>query len=701
MTLPVNLPYDIAQSFTLESSVVDNAVAVHITSIELYFNSKPESGKSATGIYEPGASIHLCPMKNDEPDLSRVIQATNARLEYSSILTSGTSDVSTKFVFSKPILVSTDASYCFLVSFDGSDNDFQLWQNKSGETLVNTSTQSSASAGYNDGNFYKITNGYVQTKTTDSDLKFKVNIAKFSTLTQTYSFREKKYEYFQVFANTLSGNFKVGEYVWQNVAASTGTLSVTKTRPSPNSVFPTIAGTGTALSTLYAAGDYIVISDGTAGNTAIRNVVSVTNATSITLDEYPHFTNASAVHYKTAVAQVYLNDNKSDHIFLIGSNANSTIYFANNSWVKGEDSQARVQIRALKDLPVQRVLSEISTITPGFTSAQTSINFANSLYQTSDVNQIKIPVSNRQFIDTYPAIIGTRSYVVTNSNTSLWGGNGGYTVNGQITFTTTNQYSSPYLEEDDLDIFTYRYELNNDATDEEIGLGNATTRYVSKQVVLGDQQDAEDLVVFATSYLPQNTSIKIYGKVLNSEDYESLDSKNWSLMEETVPLNYVSSSANKNDVVEKQYKIPFYYSDETVLSGYALCQTSNAVIATTSNIQSSVTAGQSLVRVYNEGAPNNFFVDLVTAANSSTITVANPVTNSSFATGGLKIGLISNNNKYSAFINPQNRNIVRYYTNSLSPKDTYKIFLMKIVLLSTDKFRAPFVKDLRAIAVSA
>ena len=551
------------------------------------------------------------------------------------------------------------------------------------------------SAGYNDGNFFKITNGSVLTKTTDADLKFKVNIAKFSTLSQTYLFREKKYEYFNIIPGSLSGNLKVGEWVWQNTAAQTGTVSIAN---SSGRATPYISGTGTNFSANFAAGDYIVISDGTTGNTNIRVVSSVTNTTFLTLDEYPHFTNTSVSFYKAPVAQMYLNDKKSDHIFLNNSNANSTLFFANNAYVKGEDSGAQVQIKYLKDLPVQRVLSQIGVITPGLTSAQSSINFANSIYQTLDSNKLDIPTGKRRFIDTYPAVIGTKSLTAVNASASLFAG--GFSVNGQITLTSTNQYSSPYIEEEDLDIFTYRYELNNDSTNEETGNGNATARYVSKSVVLGDQQDAEDLVVFTTAYLPQNTSIKIYGKLLNDEDYETLDAKNWTPLEEVSPVNYVSSSKNKNDVVEKQYKIPSYYSDETILSGYAQCVTSNTVILTTSNLSANVPSN-SLIRVYNEGAPNNFFVDTVSSSNSTSITISNAVTNGSFNTTGLKIALISNTNKYSAFVNPQNKNVVRYYTNSLAPKDTYKIFVMKIVLLSPDKFRAPLIKDIRAIAVSA
>ena len=684
--------FDFAQSFYVDKNAVDGAAAIHITSIDLYFLQKPDAGASKTGIYKPGVSVYLCPMKNEQPDVDKVITTSRARVEWDSIVESEDASTSTKFTFTRPVLIATDAQYAFLVSIDGSDNDFKMWWGQSGDNYVNTNVSASLNSGYNDGNFYQITNGNVLTKTASADLKFKVNIAKFSSLSSSFVFDEKPYELFKYFANSITGNFKTGEYVYKNTSPQTGNAIV-------NSSSLTVTGSGTSYNSVYAAGDYVVFSDGTTGNTFIRVVSSVTNSTSMVIDELPPITNATGIaHYKTAVAKVYMFDKKSDHLILSDSNANSTYYFANNDFVKGEDSGVQTKIESMKNFDLGRVTSQFNVVEPGFTSTNTQIMFANSLYDISGSSYVNIPIAKRQFVDAYDAIIGSKSLIAANTTTNLFSGN--VSVNGALSFTTTNKYTSPYIEESDLDILVYRYIINNDATDEEKGSGNASSRYISKKVTLGNEQEAEDLRVYVNVYQPTGTSIKLYGKLISAQDYETADQKNWTPLEEVNPITYTSSSVNKNDTVEKEFRIPFYHNDGTALSGYGSITTPNTIITTTSDLSGNVTASSSLVRVYQEGSPNNFFVSLVTAANSSSITVADTVSNTSF-NGAVKIELVSETNKNSAFINPQNRNVVRYYTADMSPLDTYNQFLIKIVLLSENTWRAPLVKDVRAIAVSA
>ena len=686
--------FDLAQTFYLDKGSVNNAGVVHITSVELFFESKPAAGASKTNIYKPGVTLFIAPVSEQQPDINKAIEGSFARVEWDDVVVSGDASTSTKFTFARPIIVATDNQYAFLVKFDGNDEDFQLWWAQSGEYYLNTNIIASVSSGYNDGSMFKVTNGSVLTKNADADFKFKINVAKFSSTGDQYIFNERKYELFQYNANTITGDFKVGEYVYKNTAAKTGTLTI-----SSDSANVTGSG-GTTFDSDFAIGDYIVISDGTAGNTIIRIVASPTpTASSLVLDEKPHFSNSGLSYYKTAVAKVYLYDKKSDHMILTDSNANTTLYFANNSYVIGEDTGAQIQISEMKDMGVSRAMSQFSIVTPPFTTAEVSAAFSNSTYDTTDSPQTIFPVGKKQFLN-YDGIIASRSIAMTEVGTHFYTGN--VSVNGIITFTTSNQFSSPYVEEPDLDLFTYRYIINDDATNEVIGSGNAASKYVSKRVTLGTDQEAEDLRVYVTVYQPQGTRIIVYGRLLNSDDSESFSNKNWTALEEVNPVQYTSSETNKQDTVEKEYRIPFYPSQMFSFDGvYFTGQTGNNVLATTSNISANVVAGNTLIRVYQENTPNNFFVSLVTAANSSTITLQDAVSNVSFNIAGLKAEKFSTVNKYSAFINPQNKNICRYYTSDWAPKDTYKIFAIKIVLLSQYEYKSPLVNNVRAIAVSA
>lgn len=688
----------IGQSFFVDSGAVDNAGVVHLTSVELYFRKKPTQNFTSSGIAKPGISLYMCPVVLDQPDLSRIIEGSRARVEYDSINVSDDASLSTKFTFQRPLIVATDSQYMFLLKFDGNDSGYQLWWSKTGETYLGTTTPASMNSGYNDGAFYYITNGQSLTKVQDTDLKFKINIAEFTQLSRTYKFKEKKYELFSYFANAVTGTLLTGEYVYKNTAALTGNVVT-------NSDSTTITGTGTSFDSDFAVGNFVVISDGTTGNTIIRIINTIANSTSLVIDEKPHFSNSGGVsYYKTAVAKIYLSDNKSDHLILTDSNANSTIYFANNDFIKGEDSGAQVKIESMKNFNVNRVTSQINIIQPSQTTSSVLVGFSNSSLNVSTSTSVTLPVSKRQFIDGYDAVIGSRSIIETAAAKTLFSGN--TTVNGTLTFTTTNKFTSPYVEENDLDILTYRYIINNDATNEENGEGggNAYSKYVSKTVVLSEGQDAEDMRVFVSVYQPTGTSIKVYAKLLNSTDIDSFDKKNWTLLEEVNPTTYVSSLQDKDDLIEKEYKIPLYFSDEVVLDGYAsmsIPSGANNIVTTTSDLSGNVTVNSTLIRVYQAVTPNNFYVSLVTAANSTAITVSDQISNQSFNVSGLKIAKFSATNTKSAFINPQGNNVVRYYNDSRARFDTYKQFAIKVVMLSSTTYIVPIVRDIRTVAVSA
>lgn len=680
--------FDLAQSFFIDKNAVENAPTVGITSVDLYFHSKPEAGKSATGIYKPGVNIFLCPMKDEQPQLEKTIQGSLARLEWDNINADTTGSTLTKFVFSRPIVVSTDSSYAILIQFDGSENTFKLWWAKDGENYYNTNIQASVNSGYNDGSFFVITNGTSLTKTSYADLKFNINVAQHTTLTQTYKFKESDFEHFKYYSYSQTGNLKVGEYVYKNTSNMTGTVSI-------DSSSYTITGSGgTSFNSDYAAGDYIVFKDGS--NVAVRIVNSVNGASSMVVDEKVHFSSASANYLKTAVGVVYLLDQPTNSLILSNSNANSSLYFAANNYVIGEDTGYQVQINFLKDFRVNRVMSQFNVVQPSLTSVDTTVSFANGSYYTSEAETINIQPTARRFV-VNEAVIGSKSLMKTAGSTSLFPDDA--SVSGDITLTTSNKYVSPYLDEQDADLFVYKNIINNDSLNEELGDGNAKSRYVSRVVSLGEGQLAEDIRVYTTTYVPSGTSVKVYGKFINPFDYESLSKKNWTLLEDVNPVDFASSPTNKGDVIEREYKIPNYPADGTVLSGYGAITTPNSQIVTTSDLSSNLVYGD-LIRVYQEGYQNNFFISTVTSVNSSVIVVGDYISNTSF-NGSMKIEKISDVSKNAAFTNPQNKNVVRYYSKAMAPHDTYNKFAVKLVLLSDDEWKAPIVSDVRAVAVSA
>lgn len=82
------------------------------------------------------------------------------------------------------------------------------------------------------------------------------------------------------------------------------------------------------------------------------------------------------------------------------------------------------------------------------------------------------------------------------------------------------------------------------------------SRYISKATVLADGQDAEDLVAYLTSYRPANTNLLVYGKVIAASDTQPLSGATWSYMPEINTTSLISSTVNRDDLVELTFSFP-------------------------------------------------------------------------------------------------------------------------------------------------
>jgi hypothetical protein len=79
--------------------------------------------------------------------------------------------------------------------------------------------------------------------------------------------------------------------------------------------------------------------------------------------------------------------------------------------------------------------------------------------------------------------------------------------------------------------------------------GPATSKYVTKKVVLNSGFDSGDLSVFLSAYRPVNTDIHVYYKILNRNDTQTFESGNWQLMTKTNASDTLFSQT-RNEVYE-------------------------------------------------------------------------------------------------------------------------------------------------------
>lgn len=674
--------FDLAQSFYVDEQAVANSDTVFATSVDLFFKAKPVQSLTRTGIDAPGVSVYICPFNTSGPNIDYIFHTYAARVEYGSINVDTFANTATKFVFRNPVPLPTGASYAFLLHFDGNDSDFKLWYNKAGTPQLNQPTATQVSSGKSDGNLYKITNGNVLTPELDADLKYKVNIAKFSSNSQVFKLVDRNYEILGI--NTANGNFFGGEPVWQFRANNTGTVSVSNTSNS-------VVGTGTSFASLYTSGDFFVITDGTFNNADVRQITAITNNTVMSMDLPATFTNTAAAHIKTVTAKAYIADGITDHLLLADSTANSSVFLSTNTLVIGVQSLATANIAAIKDFSVNSLIPNFAVKLPAATSLSLTTNFANTGHSIVNTTAFSSILGTRELLTTFDAVISSRTIEVT-------AGTPYKSYQGSLTFATTNPYVSPWVREEDMDLFIERYSINNDTTNENIGQGNSSSRYVSRTIILADGQHAEDLKVYLTAWKPANTNVKVYAKIRNNDDPESFDLKNWTDLTLLTPVA-TSNRNNPTDMVEIDFGLPTIKTASLTATGTFTVNSSAVVVGTSGVVNTEIVAG-ALVRIYSAASNTVYFHDTVVSSNSTTFTVATSQTaNASLQQTGMLVDVIADTN--GAFLNNQNQNTVRYMNKAGSYYDTYDQFAIKIVMLSTDNVSMPLVDDCRAIAVTS
>lgn len=676
--------FDLAQTFYLDKDAVQGADTAFVTAVDLYFFDKPVSGKTKSGIESPGASVYLARTNdNGSPNLELYHHTFAGRVEYNDINTSSTGATATTFTFRQPVPLATDKSYAFLVKFDGSDPDFKLWYNKAGENVFGTTTKTQVSSGKVDGAFYTITNGKDLTPMLDADLSFNLKVAKFSKTSDTFRIYNRKYELLRV--TNMVGDFKGGEDVYRLSANAAGNVSFTDSSK-------TITGTGTAFNSVLVAGDSFVLTDGTVGNTIVRTVAAIANATSMTVTVEPSFSNTVGHYYKTVTAKLFDANGLTDHVVLQDSTANTTVYLGVGNTIYGTDSHASATISGILDYAVNGVVPNFDVKIPAGATVTTTLNFANTGYAFDDTHAVSATLGQRTLINQYDPVIYSQSNKVVSAATED-------AFRGYITFSTTNPYVSPYVREENMDLFVERYELNNTTTNEYTGSGAAKSRYISKMITLTNDQVAEDLKVYVRAYRPANTNIVVYARLRNSEDLESMDLKDWTELSMVTPSTDYSNPTNIYDRKEIEYALPFYRTGTTAVGQFSTSSACTVITGTSGAVNTDIAPG-SLVRVYSPIIPSTYFVDTVLSSNTTTITVATGTgSNTSLVGSGLKVDVIDRPS--SAFLDIQSQNIATYYNKARAIQRGFDSFVIKIVLLSDDGVKVPYVDDIRAIAVSA
>lgn len=693
--------YNYIQTFRIDPNLVADSPEVMITSVEVYFKSKPNEIKNTSGLNGPGISVWLCEVENEEPVPEKILTNSLKSISYDMIPTSDKADTACVVGFGSPAVAKPGSTYGIVIKFE--DPAFEIWENVQGQVLVNSSGSnlSLGSQGRFGGRLFRANDSGSHKAYNDRDLKFKVNVAQFVSNNITIPLVNKDYEFFTT-DNTSVGSFVGGEYVYQNVSNATGTISVTSTSKN-------VVGTGTTF-TSYNVGDKIVVSNGT-----VRNVLSISNianATFLTTDKLPSFTSASATFKVPPIGTVYYNSQTKNKLYLVDSTANATVKFVAGTRITGERSGATANVFSIDRYSVDNFTPKFlvgNPTTSNFTLNYRIANSSNALNSTA--SNLKLLENNMPSYDAY--ILSRSTEVDTSKSTNLYGDSRKSAVaNLSITVTVDQdkRFAVPYIKTNELDFYFYQNDINSTyrATrsidgvsitnyDTETGKnGLARSKYISKKISFAKDRYAEDVVAYVTAYRPANTEIRVYAKIHNSADKEPFDDKAWTPLELKDNVDKFSTS-DPNDMYEYTYGFPQYPEIDSQLSG-AFITTSGSNTITTSTDQSSIIKAGDLIKIGDPLIDVNHEVFPVASCNTTAITLYNTINNVNII-GDVKVEKLRYRNV--AWNNIANDNVARYVNSSKVIFDTYSSMQIKVVLLSNTTYNVPRVEQIQMIGTSA
>lgn len=381
--------FNYGQTFFLDPASVGNSTAAGITSVNLYFQARPNFQDNQTGTMFPGISLYLTGTAFGIPQVTPRTFLQVARAEWNQISTSSDGTQPTNFRFPNPIFIPTGFSYAFLVSYDNNEQ-FVSWMDRTGNFLVGTQTPSPGPSSPINGQYYEFVNSgtldQLEAATTQSDylnwwnplnnawLKFDINAARYyvngvpvfantanvsvntfigssginqlwdnvNTVSLQYPANRMEAVTYNR-SQSLQQAFIGGQRVWQNTvfypagsknfATVSCNMSNTITANSQTSNGQTFSW-NTAFNS-YQGQIFLAIFDVSGVN--IRQVLSVVSNTVIIVDEPTTFVNSASQFMIAPVATIDSlttaspGGNKTSLVFLRDSSANSTCRFTSCS----------------------------------------------------------------------------------------------------------------------------------------------------------------------------------------------------------------------------------------------------------------------------------------------------------------------------------------------------------------------------------
>src|SRR5210317_809432 len=163
----------LAQTF-----LVDDEGGVFLTSLDLFFQSKPEAGDSQVPV-----TLQIREVKNGYP-ATTILPFSEVSLNPSSVNTSAEATVATTFTFPSPVYIQENTEYAFVLL--ANSQEYNVFVSRVGQT--NLGSDRTISQQPYAGVLFKSQNGSTWTAEQNEDIKFKMKRAEFNNVTGTPTF---------------------------------------------------------------------------------------------------------------------------------------------------------------------------------------------------------------------------------------------------------------------------------------------------------------------------------------------------------------------------------------------------------------------------------------------------------------------------------------------------------------------------------
>ena len=496
----------IAQTFIVRPAQAEGASMSMISSVDVYFKSKSTS---------VGATLELREVVNGYPSQS-TLPFGRKHLRPSQISVSDDGATATTFEFKNPVKLNVNKEYCFVVIPDANSPDFLIYTSKVGNADLATGT--SITNDWGDGVLFTSTNDSAWKSYQDEDIKFTLKRYQHQSTAGSVDLSPNDVEFLTVTDTTLQFRNDELAYVKKNTSYACGVTDRTVT----------ITG-----GSVFAVGDYILIEDD--GNKFLSEIVAANDSASSLTLRTPYGTDitTSATASLTVAGRVsYFNRRKSDRVFLRISSAKAGNFFVAGEVLNGYRTGATTTISTVDNEPISYFQPQV------FTSNSVRTSTDLTLYNGAAVDK-SIPANGNVYNTNALRVINSTSNIV---NPSLSDSN-----DFKIRVAMTNngyQSATPIVDPDLSMLNAYRYKISDSTT--------STSSWVTREVTLQEQLDANGLRVYLSGYRPAGTYVDIYARFVYPTDVEV--QSNWIKLVNANEDMY-SNPSNTLDYREYQYDL--------------------------------------------------------------------------------------------------------------------------------------------------